>query len=88
MRLDASETLAAHRVETHTKMTTGQDAHLEWVYDVGTDQRLWRSWDVDLDRSCKLLASVAKQSDAGCIPTDASMTEQVKNSMPPGPDAK
>lgn len=88
LRLDSGETLAEHRVATHTRMTTGPQSHLEWVYDVRADQRLWQSWDTDLDRSCKLLANVAKQSDAGCIPTDAGMAEQVRNTMPPAAKAR
>jgi hypothetical protein len=63
---DARETLRVARGGT-----SRPDAARETMrYDVGKMRRSWQIWDAELDKACKLLATVAKKDDASaeCVP--------------------
>lgn len=89
MRRDAAETLAAHRLQ----IVAGPPLNgitATWTLDREAALLRWQTWDTALDRSCRLLAALAKQTDAGCIPTPAALRKVLETEgplVPPAPPA-
>lgn len=84
MRRDAAETLAEHRLALTTApaILVGSATLPAWRIDVPAETLRWQVWDARLDGECRLLASVAKQTAAGCIPKADALKEALAAEVP------
>jgi len=84
MRLDATETLAGHRADAKVVETLpGSSIPKRWRYDVANEAMRWGLWDAKLERACRQLAGVAKQTETDCVPKADSMKKALESELPP-----
>lgn len=84
MRLDAAETLAAHRLDATTEPTDADAATVrQWRYDVQRASFRWELWDARLERGCARLAAVANVAETSCLPRAEQMKAVVQVELPP-----
>lgn len=88
MRLDAAETLAAHRLDATTGPVNANAATVQdWRYNVPRAIYRWRLWDTRLERGCARLAAVANVAETSCLPRVEQMDAAVQAELPLLPSA-